>query len=85
MKYWEQKIPHQVLNLKNVQEGCTELVFRIPACFRHVYSQLTAKQMQCLKENAFIEIKIGQKVLLKVILINCFPVQLAVLLNNVYL
>ncbi len=67
MKCWEQIIPHQFLNLKNVQEGCTELVFRVPAYFRHVYSQLTAKQMHHLKENAFIEVKIGQKIMLKVI------------------
>ena len=66
---WEQELPHQVLNLKHVREGCTELVFRVPACFSHLYSQLSPKQMQHLKENAFIEVKIGQQVLLKVITI----------------
>ncbi|XP_064398899.1 uncharacterized protein LOC135345405 isoform X2 [Halichondria panicea] len=62
---WGQLLPHQVLNLKHVQEGCTELVFRVPAYFRHVYSQLSPEQMQHLKENAFIEVKIGQQVILK--------------------
>ncbi len=66
---WGQLLPHQVLNLKHVQEGCTELVFRVPAYFRHVYSQLSPEQMQHLKENAFIEVKIGQQVILKVITI----------------
>ncbi|XP_064398878.1 uncharacterized protein LOC135345382 isoform X2 [Halichondria panicea] len=65
MKCWEQIIPHQVLNLKNVREGCTELVFRVPAYFKHIYSQLSPEQMQYLKENAFIEVKIGQQVILK--------------------
>ncbi len=55
---WEQLLPHQVLNLKHVREGCTELVFRVPAYFKHVYSQLSPEQMQYLKENAFIEVKI---------------------------
>ncbi|XP_064398903.1 uncharacterized protein LOC135345408 isoform X2 [Halichondria panicea] len=62
---WEQLLPHQVLNLKNVREGCTELVFRVPACFKHVYGQLSLKQMQHLKEKRFIEVKIGQQTLLK--------------------
>ncbi|XP_064398871.1 uncharacterized protein LOC135345380 isoform X3 [Halichondria panicea] len=65
MKCWEQIIPHQVLNLKNVREGCTELVFRVPAYFKHIYGQLSLEQMQHLKENAFIEVKIGQQVILK--------------------
>ncbi len=67
MKCWEQLLPHQVLNLKHVREGCTELVFRVPAYFSHVYSQLSPEQMQYLRENAFIEVKIGQQVILKVI------------------
>ena len=98
MKCWEQIIPHQVLNLKNVREGCTELVFRVPAYFKHIYSQLSPEQMQYLKENAFIEVKIGQQVILKVIIIFTLDLynytkvvsilfytlmQLAVLLNNV--
>ena len=95
MKCWEQIIPHQVLNLKNVREGCTELVFRVPAYFKHIYSQLSPEQMQYLKENAFIEVKIGQQVILKVIIIFTLDLykvvgilfytlmQLAVLPNNV--
>ncbi len=69
MKCWERILRHQVLNLKHVRKGCTELVFRVPAYFSHVYGQLSPEQMQYLKENAFIEIKIGQQVLLKVITI----------------
>ena len=69
MKCWEQLLPHQVLNLKHVREGCTELVFRVPAYFSHVYSQFSPEQIQHLKENAFIEVKIGQQVILKVITI----------------
>ena len=72
---WEQELPHQVLNLKHVREGCTELVFRVPAYFSHFYSQLSPKQMQDLKENAFIEVKIGQQVLLKVISIFTLGLQ----------
>ena len=74
---WEQLLPHQVLNLKHVQEGCTELVFRVPACFSHLYSQLSPKQMQHLKENAFIEVKIGRQVdlILKVISIFTLGLQ----------
>ncbi len=72
MELWEQLLPHQVLNLKNVREGCTELVFRVPACFKHVYGQLSPKQMQYLKEKRFIEVKIGQQTLLKVILYSYF-------------
>ncbi len=62
-------MPQHALKLKNVREGCTELVFRVPAYFSHIYGQLSPEQMQYLKENAFIEVKIGQKVLLKVITI----------------
>ena len=96
MKCWEEIIPHQFLNLKNVQEGCTELVFRVPACFKHIYCHLSPKNMQYLKEKRFIEVKIGQKVILKVITIFTLDLytkvlstlfytlmQLAVLLNNV--
>ncbi len=72
MKCWEQLLPHQVLNLKHVREGCTELVFRVPAYLSNVYSQLSPEQMQYLKEKAFIEVKIGQQVLLKVITILGF-------------
>ena len=69
MKCWERILRHQVLNLKHVRKGCTELVFRVPAYFSNVYSQLSPEQMQHLKENAFIEVKIGQQVILKVIII----------------
>ena len=72
MKCWEQLLPHQVLNLKHVREGCTELVFRVPAYLSNVYSQLSPEQMQYLKEKAFIEVKIGQQVILKVITILGF-------------
>ncbi len=84
MKCWEQIIPRQVLNLKYVRDGCIELVFRVPAYFRHVHDQLSLEQMQHLRENAFIEVKIGQQVLLKVITIFTLGLsRLIYILNNV--
>ena len=64
-------MPKYSITLKRVREGCTELVFRAPACLEEL-DQLRPDQILELRENKFLEITIGGRPLLtqKVILYN---------------
>ena len=58
-------VPKYSITLKQVREGCTELVFRAPACLEEL-KELTPHQIQELSDNKFLEITIGGRPLFKV-------------------
>ena len=59
------------LMLKNVQDGCTELVFRAPIWAMNI-STLTESQVCCLRKNGFIEISINDRKLLSKVIFKIF-------------
>ncbi len=51
--------------LKNVKDGCTELTFRAPAYLRDI-KELTPTQINQLKQNRFLVLRINDKIFLSV-------------------
>ena len=60
LKSSSSQLSKYILTLKNLQEGCTKLVFRAPEYVENIPA-LTQQQIFYLKENKFLEVIIGNK------------------------
>ena len=72
---------HYVM-VKQVREGCTELIFQAPLWIKNIPT-LTESRVSCLKQNGFIEIKIGNRNLLSEVNNVCMIVYLYVFMDDI--